>query len=497
MHNNTIQALKIYLKVTASADSALGIYGNEIRLSEEPLSGIDDTWTSGLIALNGIGDIKEGADLSRGGSVANFDGLTVQLIHTNQYILKLKDLGVFLNGCKCEIYEFIGTELDSDSVSSTVTFSGVVDDITWNEVDLGIPIKSSRYMRDANMSKPLAAESTEIIPLTFGSLCPPDTKDINVLAKFLRSKNIQDDSIYTNVYFTGTYPDTKIFPVFTVYGTTGTQIGIATRGNTSIYEAPDDCYLFVVDGYGKGQIRRVVSFAADDPGLSASIIVTVDSVFLDTPSFTDSDTAKPRSWVQFFKIQRNFVNDFWPCKSFLKAEDGSTTATPEIYDYQSDKFNRIADYGFSISTTDNNALNIQGEQCSDYIDKVDSFIALPMTSLSLENTTHLEQWNCNGIDFSAYRFDEYITPVNVVKLLDGIYRGPFVDPNQVITTVSLSNTEYSIDKKSTTYATFSPTFSDPTTTGPTYVHYLKVLKFGLPVIPKGLEIDGIYLGLKF
>lgn len=67
-HAKIIQAVRIYLDTVETENTALGIFTSggtsEIRLSEEPLSGVALPWTSGLIALNGIGDRSASGDLT-------------------------------------------------------------------------------------------------------------------------------------------------------------------------------------------------------------------------------------------------------------------------------------------------------------------------------------------------------------------------------------------------------------------------------------------------
>jgi hypothetical protein len=483
-HSKISQAIRIYLSVSVTENAALGIYtsggASEIRLSEEILSGVAESWTSGLIAENGIGEITEGADLRRGGAPADYSGINIDLINTNQFIIALKALGVYLPGCKCELIEFIGTETDCDSVSRTVIFTGIIEDMQWSEINLGIPVKNARYKRNASMSTPLTTGATDIVPITFGALYPEDPEVIDNIAKFVRLANIQDDSIYTNAYFTGTNPEIKIFPVIENVSTSIAEIyRIKIYGSSTIGTSwPADAYVVVVDGdSGVGQIRQVTRF--DDDPSSGYLRVTIKDVFYDQLLTGDDNS---RSWVQFIKVVRNYNNDNWPCKNFLNASDGTSVSTPEVYSYGDDKFSRIADYGFSVvNTSDNNSLDVDGSQYSDNIDNLNSFLILPIVTISPEDTTDLTKWNSGTkADYTGF-----------TKRAPGVYSSS--SHTLVVPTNNWADSSSASDKDFSTYfqhhveAYFSGVGGEG--------NYCKVLKFTLPEIPDNLDIKSIGIGI--
>jgi hypothetical protein len=375
-----------------------------------------------------------------------------------------------------------------------------VENIAWGDTALTINLKNSNYKRETNLST--VNENGTVTPVCFGNLKPALTEIIDGLevtkttvdcpAKFVRTVDSEDNSIYTNAYFdTGaTLPLVKIFPVTNVINNTQVVFQISGTSFAGTI-TPEDVYM-IESG---GQIRQVTSIVGT--GINSLLSAYVKDVFL-TELVSSGDT---RTWVQFVKIARNYKADSWPCKDFLKSADGTATVIPELSTYDSDanKYNRIADFGFTVKDTDNNALDIDGSQFSSNIDSVDSFLAFPVTSLSLEDAADLTSWNCNSIDFAAFKFDDAYTAQYPLKLVDGLYKptsaGNVDNANLTITNNTLQNASRAYDKTSTTYAEFSPNIADASMSNLRLI-YLKVLKFGLPTLPKGLEVDSIHLGIK-
>lgn len=494
-NDKIIQAVRIYLDTVETENTALGIFTasgtSEIRLSEEPLLGVALPWTYGLIAKNGIGDRSASGDLSLGGSPANYDGTEIELINTNQYLLNLAAVGVYLPGLKCEIWEFRGTESDNDATSAGVVATYVVEDISGDEERLSIPLKNGTYKRNAQMLKaintvdyPNASDDLigKMVPASFGKLYPVTSNGVftsQVIAKFIRTENDYDETQINNDTLAGGNADTVQFPIvdYLMDGTGLMVIGYQFRVDGQGGPAPsaDGIYVIVTEGDGSGQIRKVKTFVADeDYGLYSFLI---DPLFKTTLSKLDDDT---RSWVQFVKINRTYSADFWPCKSFLESTTGSETTDfeKELFTY-GDRFIQFSQFALKISSTDNNKLDIQGSQYSDNIDNIDSFKILPITSLAKETSANLNNWYHPNM----------LTGFN--KLIDGIYASSPAPDAGNFSNTDLTNAASAYDLNSTTYAEFSPTLAVDAGT-----NYVKVLKFGLPKIPKEIEIDKIYFGIK-
>jgi hypothetical protein len=282
---------------------------SEIRWSENELSGTILSWKSGIIARNGIGVTKEGADLSAGGAPAFFDGFSVMAINTNQLILRLKELGIKLPGLTCEKYEFVGTEADSDATEEKKLFTGAIEDLTWDETILEISIKNNSYKCRALMGTvinncpvatggnyPDAADSLngQIVPMTYGKLLP-DAEDSseNILAKFIRTGEKQETM--TNSADGSNYCDPNgatIFPVVG-YGDTAAnshlaykiQFGTAVHGISGYplsFDMSEKYVKIVVGGSADstsmvGKYRKIVKHieTTGDATLGSAVITNI------------------------------------------------------------------------------------------------------------------------------------------------------------------------------------------------------------------------------
>jgi hypothetical protein len=481
--NTIIQAVEIKLGAEYTEDATLGLYTvagtSYLRWSEAALTGVAESWADKIILKNGIGDIAATSDLSRGGNVAEYSGLNVIVANAESLMQSLKDLGINLIGLSATITEFVGIIGNSDSVSRTIFFTGIVENISWGDTDLTIALKNSLYKRETNLSRTNADGITT--PVIFGNHYPPATKvidgvavasdTINNLAKFVRTIDTYDDKTYTNEYFTGTFPLIKIFPITTI-GTT--EYFIETNGNVTLTATtPEDTYVLIINGTdAKGQIRQVMEFTPSGSP-DNHIAFSIKDVFLKELSAINDDT---RTWVQFIKIGRNYNIDSWPCKNFLRAEDGSITLIPELYSYDSamNKFARIADFGFTIKDSNNNALDIDGSQYTDDIDSVDSFIAYPIKSLSLETDEDLFNW------------DGFHTEL---KIADGVYSAT---AGIECTANSFINSERAYDKISTNYADHTSEVD----LHQIFNEWIHFYRFELPTIPFNAAYNKFYLGIK-
>ena len=478
MANLIIQAVEIKLGQEYIEDTSIGLYTisslSYLRWSEATLTGVSETWKTGILLKNGIGDITESSNLERGGNIAEYSGLNVGVANAESIMQSLKDLQINLIGLSATVTEFIGTIGDSDATIRTIIFTGIVENILWGDTELVISFKNSLYKRETNLS--ITNENDVTTPVCFGQLTPTSSSVIENIAKFVRKIDSYDETVYTNEYFTGTNPEIKIFPVDNL--TSAIDILIFSNGNTLRNETlrPDNCYMLVKDGTGEGQIRKVSYIVTS--GINNTIACQIDSVFYTTLSSTNDNT---RSWVQLIAIDREYTCDSWPCKSFTNIY-GTEINTPQLHIYEDNKFNRISDYSFSVDSTDNNNLIIDGQQYSEEtgiqsIDSVKSFIILSATSLEKETASTLDSYPIGGKE----------------KVEDGLYANNasnfssrvHVDSN------TLTNAAKAYDKDPTTYADYNSKFSEIDV----QETFWKVLKFGLPAIPKNVSINKIYLGI--
>lgn len=490
MASTIIQAVRINLPETYTQDASIGLYTDEgasfFAWSETLLSGVSDQWKEGLVTINGFGVREEAGSLEIGGNVANYAGMDIVLADAEILAVAIKNLGINLTGLKAIVYEFVGTVADSDATSFTQIFDGIVEDQTWNDIEFTIKLRNARYKRNA-LVVTVNANKT-VTPVTIGKHYPPTTKildgvavastEISNLAKFVRTVDNLDEDTYSNAFFDGdhaSYPGVKVFPIETIYAD---HLHYACRmpgsyGNIWVKTSPEDVYVLITEGDGVGQIRQIDEWETWDYSDYYTVYFKIKDVLLTELSVTGND----RSWVRFVKIGREYAGDVWPCKDFLKTADGTATTIPELHTYESEKFNRIADFGFTVKDTNNNALDIEGSQYSNDIDNVDSFIVLPVTSFELIGETNLNEYGVSGT-WSKY--------------VDGVYIKPSGSVPASISGNTLSNASYAYDKNSTTEAEFFP---EMTYAAGNNAYAGIALKFSLPEIPENVEVDNIYIGL--
>ena len=146
MSNLIIQAVEIKLGAEYTENTAIGLYTvsslSYLRWSEATLTGTTDTWATGILLKNGIGDIVASSDLTRGGAMAQYSGLSVTCANALKLMQTLKDLQINIIGLSCSVTEFIGTLGNSDATSATVIFTGVVESFSWGDTALEISFKN-------------------------------------------------------------------------------------------------------------------------------------------------------------------------------------------------------------------------------------------------------------------------------------------------------------------------------------------------------------------
>ena len=397
--NGGLEATSTQSNITIAVES-------EIRWSENLLSGLTAAkgpntplvWTAGIIAKNGIGPIKETADLARGGSPTAFLGLTITAIDTNQLLLRLNELGIKLPGLSCEIWEYSGTEAASDNTEVVRLFSGICGDCTWSETVLQIPVENNVYKRRAQMGTvinndpvsgnyPLAAadKNGQIVPISFGEFRPRSGTGPNVYAKFERvaewdTINTIEDStgkiiagLNTNDIGGGAYCDPQgadIFPIVGVIGvspyfppylTIRIKMGTAPHGSwppaTNYYSGK---YIKIISGslssaaqaagYNNpsscvNKFRKIASSCVD-PSDDTIIDITLESYFdkdIYAPSdghaqpignYTWIDTA-PTTWLAIVDMPFQYVSDVWPCIGFEDQDGATLSGSGKIYAFNS------------------------------------------------------------------------------------------------------------------------------------------------------------------
>lgn len=487
-------AVKIILQDKASPvaeNTDIGLYNvasdnSEFRWTQNAISGVT-TWKDGMIVEKGIKPFSIGIDLKRGGA-ASLPGSGSVIVKNNLKLWQtIEALGITLLGLRAELYIFNDT-----TPIKLRTYS--CGEPTWDGFNYTIPFKGRQEASIAQMLNvvssyqfPKASKDTigKTIPMTIGKLYPVFNSAGKMIhssmAKFIRVEDNLDEDSFSNANFTFPVQGENIhtFPVFNIVDDTTYRMEFYGDVNLFANMSTTDLYAIVQEGTGKGQIRKVTSLSFNSVVPEGWILeIKVDPVFKTELSVADDDT---RSWVQLVKIARKYACDHHPCKSFLASTTGEEVVdeSKELYsEADGGGLEKIAQFALEVNDTNNNEMTIQGSQYSDDIDSLDSFIILPITSLEKETAADLSNW-------------EHPNLPSHNKILDGIYASDPAPATISFSNMDLTNPSYAYDRNSTTYAEFSPHTAVDAGTG-----YVKVLKFGLPAIPKDINVEGIYLGIK-
>lgn len=297
------QAIEILIPSTVSGLSAhtdIGLFDNgddtfSLKWSEVTLvgTGLTDLWTAGIIAPNGIGDIKKGERdcLRQGGCPEKYSGLSLIVLNNNQLILQLKELGITLNGMIAKLYTFEGTEADHGSHAITMDFRGTCsyeENTSWDEKLWRIEIKNNRYQRNAFIGTMINNDATNgnypdaednqnnrIIPITYGNhLYDYPAKLIRSSSKETQYYNSMNKTAYSKYC---TPEDQYIFPVIANYfGITENGSKTITVGYTGCFNVGD--HITVYTGFPDGADKEIQS--------KTDISITVDGSNATSTAFT-------------------------------------------------------------------------------------------------------------------------------------------------------------------------------------------------------------------
>ena len=449
-HNIISQTIKIKIVPTISGlatHEELGVYVNEdttqeIRWSEQLLTNTAQIWANGILAGNGIGDRVSSGDTRRGGTPEEYSGLSIQALNGNQLILRLKELGININGLTAELWEFesdgntfIGGALDSDNISATRLFSGVCEYESasiWNENIWQIQIKNNRFQRNACLADPINNDAVngnypyasdnkngEIVPITIG------TFPVAMPAKFIRTAGKTTPFINSDI-LTHILPISQTcFPIVSASGSSPYIQYEIQLGLTDGYGTIDDLQVLV--GWW---IKIEIGGSADGTSLVGKYrkIVSVDSYSNSTmkmkftvQSYFDKDlcasadaTNQYTAWVSITKIPFEYMNDVWPCLGFIDENNASLNQATRLfyYDPNSKLMKPIASYGYDadVNNSTNSKLIINVEVFESDPDSVVSFDIFPLKNLVEYNEADLSHWGLPNYKNSNQFFESVFTP---------------------------------------------------------------------------------------
>ncbi|MFA5217256.1 hypothetical protein [Sulfuricurvum sp.] len=511
----SIFAVRIYLDLTSVDKTEIGLYSigagaSALRWIESDISAYNPTyaWKTGILVPDWLEPITDSYDGTIGGSVGEVGMGGIKIVSTVNYesnqrnISKVfSDLGVRLNGRRCDIIEFEIANGALIAADGTVVFRCECGSPEYDEMFTRIEVQTALLNRRSNLGTqinevdfPEASSSVlgKAVPMTFGEyISELDSKTGLIgggLARMDRTANKETKWTNANFDYLQRYPNTTMFPI-TGLLTLGYDFHIRGNNDNFIDGTYDHLYVRVVDGKGSGNSPRLVTRIEKDPVRADGMTFYIDTYFTEDLSQSDNDE-EGRSWVEFVVVNRDYDSDLWPCKNFLD-DLGTAVTLPIIYGHDSDasKFERLAAYGYKIdiATTNKNKLIIDPMHfLGSEVDSCSGFFILPVDSVFLTTLNDLNSWELETSE-KVYK-----------RVMDGIHsrRGAahvtwFDSTDQIIQGTAASAT----DKDSTTYFQFLVEGRGSDHEGKE-IDYYKTFTFILPKISDDYNFDKCYLGIK-
>lgn len=482
---------------------------SELRWSAETLTGTTRTYCSDIIGSDGIGDFKQSTKFENGGAPVRLDGFDVLLVNTTQLNLRLKELGIDLDSCICELREFEGDETDSDSVSEKLLFTGEISETVWSEIICDVSVRNDKYKRNVciattinndatNGNYPKADDSKngEIIPATYGKFFPDaiNTSD-RLRAKAIRVSEKQ--TTLTNDDGKGNYYTPRGMSYFPIVGTDGVspfltyyiQLGTDLPGTfpTHIADFVGKYIQVVVGGSSDpvslvGKYRKISAYDIIDV-FTGTISLTLDSFFEKDLSGNSDADADNQAWIKIVDIPIEHLLDDFPCQGFLD-EAGTPIAENDypwlaVYD-SATGYVPLPNYGFTAAAdiATKASLKIDIKQFEDDPTKLQAYSIFPVNSVAKLNETSLAKfgWTAWNRVYSGDCIFSANSPVGDVKTRSE--------------SGSLANIT-DRDDGTNYYSSLEITHADPTTE----YSIAHAFSFKLPLDKLLFEYDSYYLGV--
>ncbi len=529
MKRNLANAYTTANSASVTADSAFGWIQNDI-------TGLTGNWKAGMLVHQGIGKWTKTIDLKRGGNIAQSGSASATVKNTSEFSTDLSDNGIYLNGCKMEIYKFTDT-------TPTKQWSGICEDPVWNSKEYNINAKGYHNKRIANLGTEIDSVNYpnatgdilgENIPCTFGTIKPVFDVDGNSIydgyAKAVRVAN--RESVYFNMLgyrtvnedekitleTTQLYNNTnlEIFPIVGNDGNTpplSFKIKLFAEDSWSISRWRKDTviqttgtldltwfngkYIKIIEGAANGSYRAISSAYVDLDDDPLVIVLTMNDYFSETPVGNAAATEENQSWCKIIEIERGYSVDAFPCYSYLDVEGNGITTGLNLFSFDDDStvtvsgerqtvnidkkpisFIRLPMYAYKDSGSGNkNLIDIDVKLFNGSIDKMDSFLVLPVVNLSTIKTSDL-----SSIDESDYE-----------HVVDGVYKKS-ISPGSgqlFVDSVTEGTKENAFDKDHDSYYEFN------LSAWPGYVCWYTAFDLTKPAFPDRFKFDSLYLGLRY
>ena len=338
------------------------------RLCQNDIVNPTETWKSGMLMQNGIGNFSRKIELRRMGNIAVPGKCTVQINNTAQFYKEMKNRGVYFNGLVAKIIKFTGN-------IQTARWVGECQKPTWNPKRYMIPINGGLYnKRISNVTTlinndpitgnfPLASndKNGKVIPFTIGQFNMPlvpgsSLYQVPQCAKFQRISEAETPLL--NAPISGQYyPPTQSFIIpaatitpagLSVFPITVTGITPATLFSCKIGLTDTQISLPNITGswckiIAGGDVNnnslvgkyRMVTGATYNYG-TCTLNFYISAPFETDPCGDPTATTYPNQcWVSFVQLNYQFYGDMWPLFGLFSKLNQQLTNQVQLYMYNS------------------------------------------------------------------------------------------------------------------------------------------------------------------
>ena len=505
------QVVKIILNNRYVEHHEIGLYTpsdasrmSELRWCKSPVFNTEESYLPHII--KSVSPISQKANLMRfGGGVMSDTSFDVTVYNNDQLSLKLEELNIKLQGKDIEIYEFKGTDADSDSISTKRRATGMISNTyEWDDKVIQLKATSSRKKKRANLSyvinknnRPYVPGSNEnkILPVTFGQSDPANGRffkmicDRNKKDQLLNKDIVNPESTYYPVKF-GLFPITEYSFGENIYTFRIGSSNMSVDASNLVGK-----YIKCVEGdsTNKDVYRKILS--AQEVGITPPtderlIQITLES-YLPVDMVGNWDgTEENQAWIEIYDLEKEYSADSGACGGFFDSETGEPIpdSKAEVYTEGEDgQIIRIPPQSLEVTTIDNNRIKSNPLHFSNNPDNVNTYHTIPVESFGLQTDDDLGAYSTAEVNMSIYK-----------KRIDGVYSDPDYVPVTDIELVTAYNNENNVyDRKHDTFAywKFRIKHADGEF-GHGIGNLQKAFKITLPEIPDNMTFTKAYLGLK-
>lgn len=492
-----IWGIKIIPIINLPVNSMIGLYLNggksELRYSESELVGVSEEYSTGFIAKTGLPKISESGNLKYGGSSCQYKQTSIILKNVQRLNKIFEYYKINIIGATIQIIEFKGIESDSDFYSSDVEYTGVCEDVSWDETYIKISVNWNKdKLRRVNL---LDDSSGVEIPVTIGQSDPLNGRFFKSVLSVDNEKvltngeiaglpnyTIEANIIYQQSYFTcfGDPEPPYDFVTLRLY-----EIPY-TASETTIINNLIGKFLVCREGNSEnvGKYRQIVdvqniNLTDEYSVLNTTAELVLSDFFFVWPSGNVAANDENQSWFEIVEIDNLYSTDFINCEGFFN--NSNEKIENEIQVYKPDSNDNIKQINFSdIALVDNTNFSISSRSFENSFKNLKNFSLFSVENLTLYN-------RLTGYPGFTKAFEEFGVGIsNYQKLQPGVFVSTYGVGTTIISGPTITGEDNYKNKTYSSYYRHNVTFQG-------YPRIWIAFLITLPKIPNDLTFDNAYL----